>query len=157
MFHRLRGDSTEARRYHKIERRRMGVCATGSQASWEPGWQITRERLARIKELAAPRPVVVFLIPDEFQVDPELRQAVLERYELDAADYDWEAPQRRLTALADELGLEWVDPLEPMRAATEPVYIPFDSHWNARGNRLGAELLAEAAAIAPLRPVPNKD
>jgi hypothetical protein len=149
------GDSTQARWYHKIERMRMGVLTTGeAAASWEEGWRVTRQQLARIRELVAPRPVVVLVIPDEVQVDPALRAAVAERYDLDLSVYDFDLPQRRLAAITDELGLARVDVLEQLRARTEGgerLYVPLDSHWNADGHQLAVEALLESPPIAALR------
>ena len=162
VFYRLIGDSVEARRYHKIERRRLAVCLREPADGWDQAWQITHDQLARIAELAGDRPRVLFLIPDEFQVDPSLREAVLARYEIDPAGYDWGLPQRRLGAWGEALGFQVVDPLPTMRerhealvAAGTPeggaLYTPFDSHWNARGNALAGELLAGAPALKSLK------
>ncbi|MEZ6185180.1 MAG: GDSL-type esterase/lipase family protein [Planctomycetota bacterium] len=147
------GDSNQARWYHRIERTRMGVCSTVDAEAWEPGWTATREALAKVKALAGSRPCVLLVIPDEFQVDPALREAVAARWDLNLADYDWELPQRRLAALAEELGYTHLDLLEELRARTaagEEQYLPFDSHWNQHGNALAAERLAELPALANL-------
>ena len=60
----------------------------------------------------------------------------------------------RLEAICAELGLPLVDPLPEMRRRTEAgerLYLENDSHWNAAGNRLAAERLAELPELARLR------
>ena len=152
---RLSGDSTQARWYHKIERSRMAVCLP-DQEGWDEAWSITRRELGRIRDMVAPAPVVVLVIPDEFQVDPALREAVAARdADLDLEAYDLELPQRRLGAIAADLGLTVVDLLEPLRAqvaAGEAVYVPLDSHWNAAGHALAVEALLAAPPLAGWRP-----
>lgn len=149
----LSGDSTEARWYHRLERRRMGVCSIADPEPFEPGWVGTRDALAKVKRLAGDRPCVLLVIPDEFQVDPALREAVAARWDLDLADYDFDAPQRRLADLARELGYVRVDVLEGLRQRTadgEAQYLPYDSHWNEHGNAYAAERLAACPPLAEL-------
>lgn len=147
------GDPPRRRWYHKIERRRMGLCETPPPPPLEKGWEITRARLAEIVALARPAPVVVLVIPDEYQVSRPLLEAVCARHGLDPGAFDLDRPQRRIEALCRELGVERVDPLPELRrrtAAGETFYLPLDSHWNAAGNRVAAEALAGVASIASL-------
>lgn len=150
----LGGEPALERGYHRLERKRMGVCATGgAAATWEAGWRVSREKLAEVRDLVTPAPVVVLVIPDEFQVDASLRVAVLRRYDMDPAGYDWDSPQRRVARICEELGLERVDVLEECRrrtAAGERLYKPLDSHWSEAGNLLAARRLAASAALAAL-------
>lgn len=147
------GDRTA--RYHAIVRDHMGVCARApGKVDYELGWRVAREQIAAIRAAAAQVPMVVLVIPDEFQVDAALRGAVAERFGLALDAYDIDAPQHRIAAVCAELGLPLVDPLPEMRRRTEAgerLYLENDSHWNAAGNRLAAERLAELPELARLR------
>jgi len=52
------------------------------------------------------------------------------------------------STLAERLGLEHIDlrPIFRERASQCLLYYPFDSHWNARGRRIAADLIAERMA-----------
>jgi hypothetical protein len=86
---------------------------------------------------------VLALFPDQMQVEDGLRREVLGTSRLDAAAYDFEKPQRLLRAFAAAEGIRVVDMLPRFRAAgrTGGLYLVRDSHWNAAGNKLAADLL----------------
>ena len=132
--------------YLDLEARRLALCHRGDAERFE-------RRLARVAEiLTAFRDEVestgayflVLVIPDEFQVDPELFAGVLTHLGKRREDYDLNLPQRRLAELFAARGIATLDVLPAFRehAAVERLYRPRDSHWNAAGNRLAAELLA---------------
>lgn len=89
--------------------------------------------------------LVVLLIPDEFQVDDDLLERLLEKrgYPPDRLALGY--PQRRLKDFFDRFGWRYLDVLPAFRkrAPAERLYRVQDSHWNAAGNELGAALLAE--------------
>jgi len=87
---------------------------------------------------------LVLLIPDQVQVDDALRARVLEQLGVATADVEVDRPQRLLTRLLDERGIESFDllPLFRERALSEPLYWLGDTHWNVEGNALAADALA---------------
>ncbi len=101
------------------------------------------DRLCREAEV----PWVLHVIPSEVQVDPEIRRLVLEALSLPEEAYDFDAPQRRLHDFAEAHGITITDPLPELRAqhsADDRLYIPNNTHWNVKGNRLAGEILAAA-------------
>ncbi len=101
------------------------------------------DRLCREAEV----PWVLHVIPSEVQVDPEIRRLVLEALSLSEEAYDFDAPQRRLHDFAEAHGITITDPLPELRAqhsADDRLYIPNNTHWNVKGNRLAGEILAAA-------------
>lgn len=112
--------------------------------------------LGRMRDLAAAAGArfAVVLIPDELQVDPELRREVLALPPArDAADFDWERPNRVLAEGLAEEGVPVLDLTAPFLAAAggQRLYRLNDSHWNLAGNALAARLLSEWLADAELR------
>lgn len=87
---------------------------------------------------------ILFIIPAEVQVDPIVREQVIDILQQSYDDYDFNAPQRRLKAFAEKEGIHVIDPLAEMREvhnSGQRLYIPNDSHWNVIGNRIAGKIL----------------
>ncbi len=108
----------------------------------------TEEPLGRLQRLAAGAgaPLMVVLVPDELQVDAQLRREVLALPPAqDDADFDWDRPNRELAERMTALGVPVLDLTAAFRAAAgqQRLYRLNDSHWNLAGNALAAQLLAD--------------
>jgi hypothetical protein len=101
------------------------------------------EALAFFQERLGDRLLVV-LAPDEYQVDDALWAALLARAG-DPGAYQRDYPQQRIAAFCAERGIALLDLLPPLREAQrrERVYHLRDTHWNAGGNRVAGEALAD--------------
>lgn len=95
---------------------------------------------------AAGARLAVLLIPDEFQVEDALWAEVGFQ---SGVELERDAPQRRIGAWLAERGVPCLDLLPRLRAVPvgpdgqRHVYHRRDTHWNARGNRVAGEALAE--------------
>ena len=100
-------------------------------------------RLCRQRDVA----LVVIIIPDEFQVNPDLQDAILESLGIlrEEAMVDFSRPNRKLREELDALEIEYLDLLPAFANASRQAryYKPTDTHWNIAGNELAAELIAE--------------
>lgn len=101
--------------------------------------------------------LAVVVIPDVLAVDPALLERALRTGDFtefegfDPKALDFERPGRGLAAWCDELGLPCLDLREAFVAetarlraqdpASEGLYLFSDSHWNAAGHALAAELV----------------
>jgi hypothetical protein len=100
--------------------------------------------LEAMRRAAGDVPLVVLLIPDEFQVEDDVWAEV----SAGTSGLERERPQRELAAFCGARGLPLVDPLLRLRAAApladgrRHLYHLRDTHWNARGNALGGAMLA---------------
>ena len=88
-------------------------------------------------------PVLVALLPDENQVNPSLQRRLVTPRGL--ANYDFEMPQKELVARFDPLGIHTTDLLPRFQEDNRCLYMN-DTHWNADGHRLAAEILFEQLA-----------
>lgn len=89
-------------------------------------------------------PWVLHVIPEELQIDADVRREVLRQLRLEPTAYDFDGPQRRLAAFAVERGIAIHDPLPELRRlhrSEDRLYVPNNTHWGERGNRAAGELL----------------
>lgn len=124
--------------YLRLESDRMQICRTGSR--WAQ--RSIRNTLGVLDELHEEigERLRIVIIPDEYQVNDGLWDAIATGVE----GLDRELPQRVLAEHFEARGLPYLDLLPALREA-EPgghTYIPRDTHWNARGNRVAAEAIA---------------
>jgi hypothetical protein len=98
---------------------------------------------------------VVMIIPDQYQIDGQLLDEVLEASGNRLEDYDLDRPQERLVEVLESAGVEVVNLAPVFRALSgpAPLYRPNDSHWNRRGNAVAASVLADL--LEPARTEPD--
>ena len=133
-----------------LERDRLEFCnlkshAQGTYAA-NIGYVFDSVRAMRDMLRARGIPLIVAILPDEFQVDDALARAVFSHFKLDRNDYDLTLMQRVLRHFLESENVPYIDMLERFRqvARQERLYRLRDSHWNAAGNRLGAAILQES-------------
>lgn len=151
---RWRGPSTEGslfsmrvspqfseRTYVEMSATRLDVCRLPQTPFITRCWQ---RALAELELIVADCkahdvPLAVLVLPDELQVNQDLRRRGLAHRGLSDSDVDVLLPQRRLAEFCASRGVPCLD-LEPaLRTAGGAAYYPNDSHWNALGNRLAAD------------------
>jgi hypothetical protein len=115
---------------------------------WREAERATRDALRELRTWcdAHDLPVLLFAIPTPMQIDPQERQRWLQRFDLDAADFDFRLPNRRLARLAREAGLPLVDLTDALAAEVArgvPISFETDEHWTATGHEVAAGLLLE--------------
>jgi hypothetical protein len=101
--------------------------------------------------------LVVFLIPDEFQVNDELSGRLLETNDTDPTEFARYIPQNQLVKFLEEAGIRHIDGLRRFRSRStaEDLYLPRNTHWNAAGNRLAAHMMVDYFQTSGLLPVPE--
>lgn len=139
----------------RIEHDRFEHCAL--QPPVAERWAEVAQRLDRLvataREMGATYAMVVH--PDQYQVEPALRQQVIETYGVDVAGYDFEQPQTWLKAWGQRAGVPVIDLLPAFRerGAAGGLFRPRDTHYNQAGNQVAAEVLAEELPqMLPARP-----
>jgi SGNH hydrolase-like domain, acetyltransferase AlgX len=87
--------------------------------------------------------LVVAIYPDEFQINEKVLQAVLDKYKLRRENYDLNPGQSILKPFLDSKGIPFVDFADRFRAEgkKQDLYLLRDTHWNAAGNQLAADIL----------------
>lgn len=88
--------------------------------------------------------LIVFIIPDFYQVEEQSFQNICDFNNLNPADYDIYKPQRTVVDFLAQLDIPYIDFLSEFKqlGVTEVLYKPNDGHFNSRGNELAAQLIA---------------
>jgi len=122
---------------------RVSVCRTPTDDTIEQRWQVTRTRLVDLIRRCHRQGIEVALVvvPEDYQVNPIVCQALRRRLGYEANQLDLELPQRRLTRLAEELELPSLDLLPYFRATESCTYTRDEGQWNDRGNQVAGEAL----------------
>lgn len=117
-------------------------------------WQTVQALLARLDARAREaggRLLVVANANSEIMQ----RDAFEARYGRSAA-LDWDRPGRRLAAICDALGIEYLDLNPVFRREPDPaaLFFPSNSHWSPAGHDLAARAVAER--LRALSPAPGR-
>lgn len=111
----------------------------------EERWRATLGRLDRLAGECRRRglPLAFVLLPDEFQLNPTLREALRRRAGYEPAQIDLELPQRRFKEFADRRRLPLLDLTPELRSSTAAVFDSVRADWNERGHELIGQAVAE--------------
>ncbi len=112
----------------------------------QENYRMVRKSLREMAERANAMnvPLAVAVLPDEYQVNDALWQAILQGVpNPDAHQRNY--PQEVVIPTLQELGVPVLDLLPVLREAEAggATFHPQDSHWNARGNQVAGEAIAQ--------------
>ena len=128
--------------YLEIVARRMRSSHVDFSRRFQAGLDRLESRLRTFRdevELSGARLLVV-LIPDEYQLYPDLLREAAQTAGTNVKDYDVMRPQRELIERLRAQEIEFLDLLPPFQQAarSQSLYRTQDTHWNLEGNRLAA-------------------
>ena len=88
---------------------------------------------------------IVAIYPDEFQVNPNLLNQVVQKHELKLAEYEINCMQNILTQHLKIGNIPYLDFQNRFKQEQQkqPLYLLQEPHWNSAGNQLAADLLFE--------------
>ena len=86
---------------------------------------------------------MVAIYPDEYQVSDRLFQEIMQRFDLDPADYIVNCQQLILIRYLEANGIPYIDMLAKFKKEqnNRPLYLLREPHWNSAGNKLAADIL----------------
>ncbi len=133
------------RTYREILARHVAICRTKPDRIDEQNWQDSLNQIKGIIDDCKQKqiPLVVVLIPDELQVNHEyFRQAWKDRGWPDQ-EYQVNYANERLAAFLSANQVPFLDLLPVIAPVGSKAYAPRDTHWNAMGNRMAADAIAQ--------------
>ena len=125
--------------YLKLESARLKTCFRPVSSAM---YAAALHYLQQIFSLASNK-IMLFVIPDEFQVNDSLYAQLLRGNPLRHL-YERDRPNRVLQDYCKQYEVPYVDPLPALRASQKSTYLLRDSHWNEKGNKIAADVLTEA-------------
>ncbi len=119
------------------------ACRTPIDDTMDARW---RESFASLDDLAAEcraagLPMVLVLMPGEFQVNAALRHTLARRAGYQAEQLDVDLPQRKLAGYADSRRLPLIDLLPSLRLCGESPYERHTTTFNATGHAAAADAI----------------
>lgn len=144
----------------ELERDTIWMFEENGKKELHQKWHECSDIILKMKDWCDRRKInlVIFISPDQIQVDQELRKLVLTRYKkLTEKDLNLSYPNNLIVNFCREHNINCLDLLGPFQeqGKIERLYTLNDTHWNEAGNRLAAEKIfeyLEAHNLVPARP-----
>lgn len=118
----------------------------------DTAWEVTDCILARLAEVCREDSVrlIVFAFPLKIEVDRPWRDEIMHRTGTDAVHMDFLRPYRRMQAICEREGIEFVYPLDVFEHARDsgPLYFEHDSHPNVHAHAVAADVLRDVLVPA---------
>ena len=126
-------------------------------------WQECADIILKMKKWCDKRKVelVIAIFPDQFQVDKKLRDEVFDRYKgrnmTNIENMDLSYPNKLIINFCRGHDIHCLDMLEQFQeqGKNQQLYILRDTHWNAAGNQLAADLIFAYLETKQLLPSPS--
>ena len=141
---RRKGELSEEN-FLNIERTRLQFCNLKIGPAFKLQTDYAFQSISEMEALLKSRGInfVVAIYPDEFQVNRQLFDLIVEKYQLKKEDFDPFRAQSLLTSFLRQKGIPHLDFLDEFRAEgqKQDLYLPRNTHWNESGNELAANIL----------------
>jgi hypothetical protein len=130
----------------EVERTRSWIFDRNKRDRLEKNWRECSAILLKMKDWCDRRKIkfVIAILPDQFQVDPELRKAIFAKYKrIKEKNIDLTQPDNLIVNFCREQNIHCLDLLGQFQeqGKTRQLYALRDTHWNAAGNRLAADVI----------------
>ena len=131
-----------------VEKKRSWMFDKDKRELLNRQWRECSELILKMKDWCDRRKIklLIAILPEQFQVDQELRQAVLSKYQhIAEANLDLSYPDNLIVNFCRTHDINCLDMLGQFQeqGKTRQLYMLRDSHWNEAGNRLAADLILE--------------
>lgn len=144
----------------EVEKKRSWMFDKNNWGLLNQQWRECSEIILKMKGWCDRRKItlVIAILPEQFQVDQALRDAVLTKYtHIAAENLDLSHPNNLIVNFCRTHDIHCLDLLGPFQeqGKTRRLYSVRDSHWNEAGNRLAADLIfdyLEKNQLVPPRP-----
>ena len=132
----------------EVERTRSWIFDKNKRDDLEQKWRECAAILLKMKEWCDRRKIklVIAILPDQFQVDPELRKEIFAHYKrIKEENMELTQPVNLIVNFCRAQNIHCLDLLGQFQeqGKTRQLYTLRNTHWNEAGNRLAASLIFE--------------
>ncbi|WP_413166120.1 alginate O-acetyltransferase AlgX-related protein [Capilliphycus salinus ALCB114379] len=133
----------------EVERNRLSFCENKSLNAgyWDKNINYVLKSISEMNRILKEKNIrfIVAIYPDEFQVNPQLFNQVVNEFELDPQDYEINCMQNILKQHLEAQNIAYIDLTERFKAEQQKqhLYLLQEPHWNSAGNQLAADILFE--------------
>ena len=132
----------------EVEKQRSWIFDKNNWVLLNQQWRECSEIVLKMKDWCDRRKIklVIAILPEQFQVDQALREAVLTKYKnIAEKNLDLSYPDNLIVNFCRTHNINCLDMLGQFQeqGKTRLLYTLRDSHWNEAGNRLAADLICE--------------
>ena len=133
----------------EVEKNRLSFCEKEDleEGDWDKNINYVLGRISEMNRILQEKNIrfVVAIYPDEFQVNPQLFNQVVNEFELDPEDYEINCMQNILKRHLEAENIAYIDFTERFKAEQQKrhLYLLREPHWNSAGNQLAADILFE--------------
>ncbi|MEB3280856.1 MAG: hypothetical protein VKK42_18230 [Lyngbya sp.] len=133
----------------EVEKNRLSFCEKEDleDGNWDKNINYILQSISEMNRILQEKNIrfIVAIYPDEFQVNPQLFNQVVNEFELDPKDYQVNCMQNILKQHLEAQNIAYIDFLERFQAEQQKqhLYLLQEPHWNSAGNQLAAEILFE--------------
>ncbi|MFZ5451857.1 MAG: SGNH/GDSL hydrolase family protein [Thermodesulfobacteriota bacterium] len=133
--------------FMQVEKVRSAFFRKNRYAYMDRLWRQGAPVISRIKHWCDARkiPLLLAIFPDQLQVDQALRQELFRKFKISEDSLDLDYPNSLLRSFCREHNVYCLDLFPPFQKAgkSEELYLLHNTHWNAAGNRLAADLICQ--------------
>lgn len=129
----------------RIEKDRMGICENIKKYDLEKLWVQNSKVIFDIKNWCDKRNIelLIAIFPDQFQIEQDLLQKILKKYNLQEDQVDLRYPNKLILDFCKKNNIHYVDLLESFQEQSKflKLYLIRETHWNEKGNKLAARII----------------
>lgn len=133
--------------FSKTEKARLWIFEKSQRDKFNKLWNRDSEVLSKMSNWCNQRkiPLVIVIIPDQIQVDANLRKSLFNKFNIPENSIDLYYPNRQLINYLEERKVHYVDLTKPMQEAakSKTLYLIRDTHWNYEGHAMAGNMISD--------------
>jgi hypothetical protein len=133
--------------FDRVEIARLWIFEKSKRDEFNKLWNRDSDVLSKMITWCNQRkiPLVIVIIPDQIQIDADLRESLFKKFNIPANSIDLYYPNRQLINYLEARHVHYLDLTKPMQEAaqSQTLYLVRDTHWNFAGHELAGNMISD--------------